>query len=712
MSRFHYWQFLINSEGQPIPDANISVYLAGTNAPANIYFDEYGSNHTAVAPQVITNNMGYFEFWVGDSSEEFGYLKGQKFKLEWEKPGVALGEIDWIDVFPHVIEVDETDLSNAKNKVISNKLAFRWEEHRKHVIQDNGFPIHGIEPINELDSNNFPNKLISNLFGKRWNDHSISSFSSLPLSAVTTPHGLEPADHEDPTDNTFNKLVSNKLMYDIINVIGGNAGNIYLPHVLSTTWTLTHNFGSKYVAVTAYGTDDKEIVPKEINLVDYNTVQVVFYEPTQGYAVITGNVIEGGPTVPPMTIEGDHGSLTGLLSDDHTLYILADGTRAFSGPVSGISPTIASHLTTKEYVDDEIENAVYPHSRISNAGVGDDHFQYAHIDARRGFTNPIIGRYPIYPDHLATKSYVDEITTSLSGDIEEKVKSDFDNGIHSNITVDTSIDNRISLSVPLATTTIYGVTRYGSSTGTACEGDDPRLSDARVPLSHEHSASDTTTGTFDAARIPGLDASKIITGTLSLSVLPAAALERLVIVADETARFLLTTASVQNGDTVKQLDTNVMYRVVDDTKLDEEDGYVEYVAMRAAAVDWSGIENKPVSFDPVSHVHETLSIGTGLSGSDYDGGTAQTWSVAYGTIAGTACQGNDARLSDARTPAVHSLTGSLHSATTLAELNAKITDATLIDTNDARLASDRTRKITVSTSTPSGGTDGDIWMVY
>lgn len=31
---------------------------------------------------------------------------------------------------------------------------------------------------------------------------------------------------------------------------------------------------------------------------------------------------------------------------------------------------------------------------------------------------------------------------------------------------------------------------------------------------------------------------------------------------------------------------------------------------------------------------------------------------------------------------------------------------------DARLASDRTRKITISESDPSGGSDGDIWIVY
>lgn len=50
----------------------------------------------------------------------------------------------------------------------------------------------------------------------------------------------------------------------------------------------------------------------------------------------------------------------------------------------------------------------------------------------------------------------------------------------------------------------------------------------------------------------------------------------------------------------------------------------------------------------------TLTRGTGLTGANYNGAAATTWAVAYGTAAGTACQGNDARLSDARTPLAHS----------------------------------------------------------
>lgn len=52
---------------------------------------------------------------------------------------------------------------------------------------------------------------------------------------------------------------------------------------------------------------------------------------------------------------GDHGDLAGRGDDDHTIYSLADGTRAFTGKVGGIDPTADAHLATKKYVDDQVD---------------------------------------------------------------------------------------------------------------------------------------------------------------------------------------------------------------------------------------------------------------------------------------------------------------------------------------------------------------------
>lgn len=109
------------------------------------------------------------------------------------------------------------------------------------------------------------------------------------------------------------------------------------------------------------------------------------------------------------------------------------------------------------------------------------------------------------------------------------------------------------------------------------------------------------------ADITSLDASKL-TGTIDIARLPQGALERLVVVEDDTARFALTTASIQKGDTVKVTATGLLYFVVDDTKLSSESGYVIYTAGTASAVDWNGVTNKPSTFTPSSHTHTKSQI--------------------------------------------------------------------------------------------------------
>jgi hypothetical protein len=89
----------------------------------------------------------------------------------------------------------------------------------------------------------------------------------------------------------------------------------------------------------------------------------------------------------------------------------------------------------------------------------------------------------------------------------------------------------------------------------------------------------------------GLDAS----GFVPMVNIPPAAIERLVIVADQAARFALTITTIQNGDTVKQTDTGLMYFVKDDTQLTSAAGYEAYTAGGASTVAWSGVTGTPTT---------------------------------------------------------------------------------------------------------------------
>jgi len=109
---------------------------------------------------------------------------------------------------------------------------------------------------------------------------------------------------------------------------------------------------------------------------------------------------------------------------------------------------------------------------------------------------------------------------------------------------------------------------YGTTAGTACEGNDSRLSDARTPTAHTHALADLQ----------------------------------------------------QGGATTNQV------------------------------VTWNGSAWVPSSPSGTGTV-TSVTGGNGLSGGTIT--TSGTLAVSYGTSAGTACEGNDSRLSDSRTPTAH-----------------------------------------------------------
>lgn len=120
--------------------------------------------------------------------------------------------------------------------------------------------------------------------------------------------------------------------------------------------------------------------------------------------------------------------------------------------------------------------------------------------------------------------------------------------------------------------------------------------------------------------LANFDASKIASGTISIDRLPKAALERLIVVADDTARFALTTATAQSGDTVKVTSTGKMYLIKDESKLNSEDGYEPYTASQASSVPWSGVTDKPSTFTPPTSSATVLGgikVGYTTSGKNY-----------------------------------------------------------------------------------------------
>lgn len=96
----------------------------------------------------------------------------------------------------------------------------------------------------------------------------------------------------------------------------------------------------------------------------------------------------------------DHGGLTGLGDDDHTLYILATGTRAFTGEQSMgtnkltnvVDPTVDQDTATKKYVDD------------NSGSLATDTLWAAQGDLVKGTGNDTAGILSVGADHTVMVS--------------------------------------------------------------------------------------------------------------------------------------------------------------------------------------------------------------------------------------------------------------------------------------------------------------------
>ena len=209
----------------------------------------------------------------------------------------------------------------------------------------------------------------------------------------------------------------------------------------SREWHIHHVFNNKNLLANCFTNANVELVPREIESTDDNTLLVTFYTPQSGYVIVSGSE---AVILDPGLFIINHDALRNLDNDDHIQYIRADGIRDFTGVVNGIYPTLNSHLTTKQYVDDMLTMALSGDLVTNHSGLtgldNDDHTHYVLEDGTRSFSGPVEGIDPTSAYHLATKRYVDMIVGS-SESIPQHGVVDLVNGadnitVHLNVSID------------------------------------------------------------------------------------------------------------------------------------------------------------------------------------------------------------------------------------------------------------------------------------
>ena len=303
MARYHFWGFVVNEAGEPIENANVSIKLAGTDTLACLYLDEFSAYNTCGdtsfpnGPQLQTLDNGYYEFWIADNTEPHGYRYDQKFKIQWERIGVAKGYVDNVNVLPLTMPVypatvsscpsaDTTALSIEMNKLVSDDLVCKWTNHTKQLVET-ATP-HGLEFVDVSKTDEIPNKVVSNELGWIWYQHEQSTVQEYNVSAGP-PHNIHEVDIMS-VDETRNKVVSNKDMHELyVNMMRSKEKLIKSSDWIAVDqdnyywyFDVVHNLDTHYPHVTCYNNITHEIEKMAtVRFIDNNTTRIIVNTETQ-----------------------------------------------------------------------------------------------------------------------------------------------------------------------------------------------------------------------------------------------------------------------------------------------------------------------------------------------------------------------------------------------------------------------------------------------
>lgn len=182
-------------------------------------------------------------------------------------------------------------------------------------------------------------------------DDSSLWFDGSEMRIATTVSGVDPSQDYHLTTK---KYVDDEIItisgavddHNELNNIQGGATDDYYHLALSEHTALTSG-----TECTIHKHDDRYYTESEVDTISGSLSDEIDSDIVTFSGTIDHDTILNTHN---LTTDIDHGSISGLGDDDHPQYVPTDASRGFTATVSGVDPTEDYHLATKSYVDDEI----------------------------------------------------------------------------------------------------------------------------------------------------------------------------------------------------------------------------------------------------------------------------------------------------------------------------------------------------------------------
>ena len=172
------------------------------------------------------------------------------------------------------------------------------------------------------------------------------------------------------------------------------------------------------------------------------------------------------------------------------------------------------------------------------------------------------------------------------------------------------------------------------------------------------------------------------------------------------------------GETGVETDTN-KFKFGDGATAWSSLPYAVAAASGGASVDWTDVLNKPTEFTPSAHTHVKADITDFAHTHVLADVTDVTASAAeVNVLDGITATTTELNYTDGVTSNIQTqldgkaATSHTHTSSQITDLTSNVVSRTNGTVATASTASTVVRNITLSTSDPSGGADGDVWLKY